>query len=54
MITSVAIAKHSVQPLEVGDARELKPRNALSWYRTVLAFLDHHVLDQDWKRPDLL
>ena len=32
----------------------LKPGNALAWYGTVLAFLDHHVLDRDWKRPELL
>jgi dipeptidyl aminopeptidase/acylaminoacyl peptidase len=32
----------------------LKPGNAIVWYETVLAFLDHHVLGMDWKRPDLL
>jgi hypothetical protein len=24
------------------------------WYRTVLAFLDQHVLGKDWARPELL
>ncbi|MGH7764023.1 MAG: S9 family peptidase [Candidatus Dormibacteraceae bacterium] len=32
----------------------LKPGNAFVWYDTVLAFLDHHLLGKDWKRPDLL
>ena len=32
----------------------LKPGNAFVWYQTVLAFLDHHVLDKDWQRPELL
>jgi dipeptidyl aminopeptidase/acylaminoacyl peptidase len=32
----------------------LKPGNADVWYRTVLAFLDHHVLDLPWKPPELL
>ncbi|MFG1707957.1 S9 family peptidase [Nonomuraea sp. M3C6] len=30
----------------------LKPGNAVAWYETVLAFLDQHVLGQEWKRPD--
>ena len=32
----------------------LKPGNAIVWYETVLAFLDHHVLGKEWKRPELL
>lgn len=32
----------------------LKPQNARLWYRTVLAFLDHHVRDEPWERPELL
>ena len=32
----------------------LSPNHAKVWYSTVLAFLDHHVLGQDWRRPDLL
>jgi len=32
----------------------LKPGNARVWYETVLAFLDHHVLGADWRRPDLV
>jgi dipeptidyl aminopeptidase/acylaminoacyl peptidase len=32
----------------------LKPGNAMVWYQTVLAFLDHYVLGKEWKRPELL
>ncbi|CAN5189541.1 S9 family peptidase [soil metagenome] len=32
----------------------LKPHNARIWYDTVLAWLDHHVLDRPWERPPLL
>ena len=32
----------------------LKPAHAKVWYATVLAFLDQHVLGQEWRRPDLL
>ena len=32
----------------------LKPGNAMVWYETVLAFLDHHVLGKEWKRPEML
>jgi dipeptidyl aminopeptidase/acylaminoacyl peptidase len=32
----------------------LKPGNARVWYETVLAFLDHHVLGKEWRRPALL
>ena len=32
----------------------LKPGNAMAWYEAVLAFLDHHMLDKEWKRPELL
>ncbi|HEX2029678.1 MAG TPA: S9 family peptidase [Nitriliruptorales bacterium] len=32
----------------------LVPNNARLWYRTVLAFLDHHVRGREWVRPDLL
>ena len=32
----------------------LKPGNARVWYETVLAFLDHHVLGEEYRRPDLL
>jgi dipeptidyl aminopeptidase/acylaminoacyl peptidase len=32
----------------------LGPGNSRIWYRTVLAFLDHHVLGKEWRRPDLL
>lgn len=31
-----------------------KPGNVRVWYETVLSFLDHHVRDQPWRRPDLL
>lgn len=32
----------------------LKPGNAIVWYETVIAFLDHHVLGKEWKRPELV
>lgn len=32
----------------------LKPQNARIWYATVLAFLDEHVLGQEFVRPELL
>jgi dipeptidyl aminopeptidase/acylaminoacyl peptidase len=32
----------------------LTPNHAKVWYATVFAFLAHHVLDEEWKRPDLL
>ncbi|MEC3978521.1 S9 family peptidase [Amycolatopsis sp. H20-H5] len=32
----------------------LKPGNVKVWYETVLAWLDHHVLDEPWQRPDLV
>lgn len=32
----------------------LKPGNSKVWYETVLAFLAHHVLGEEWKRPELL
>jgi dipeptidyl aminopeptidase/acylaminoacyl peptidase len=32
----------------------LKPQNSRVWYATVLAFLDEHVLDRDWVRPELV
>jgi dipeptidyl aminopeptidase/acylaminoacyl peptidase len=32
----------------------LQPQHAAVWYRTVLAFLDHHVLGSEWTAPDLL
>jgi dipeptidyl aminopeptidase/acylaminoacyl peptidase len=32
----------------------LTPGHAQVWYETVIAFLDHHVLGNSWKRPDLL
>ena len=32
----------------------LKPNNAKIWYSTVLAFLAHHVLGEEWQRPELL
>jgi dipeptidyl aminopeptidase/acylaminoacyl peptidase len=32
----------------------LTPQHARIWYRTVLAFLDQHVLGKDWVRPELL
>ncbi len=32
----------------------LGPGNAVVWYRTVLAFLDHHVRGEKWQRPELL
>jgi dipeptidyl aminopeptidase/acylaminoacyl peptidase len=32
----------------------LKPNNSKVWYATVLAFLAHHVLGEEWRRPDLL
>jgi len=30
----------------------LKPQHAVVWYETVFAFLDTHVLDKEWARPD--
>ncbi|WP_246842757.1 S9 family peptidase [Allokutzneria sp. NRRL B-24872] len=32
----------------------LAPTNSKIWYSTVLAFFDHHVLGEDWRRPELL
>jgi dipeptidyl aminopeptidase/acylaminoacyl peptidase len=32
----------------------LKPQNARLWYQTVLAFLDEHLRDRPFERPDLL
>jgi dipeptidyl aminopeptidase/acylaminoacyl peptidase len=32
----------------------LNPGNVTVWYETVLAFLAQHVLDEPWRRPDLL
>jgi dipeptidyl aminopeptidase/acylaminoacyl peptidase len=32
----------------------LKPQHARLWYETVLAFLDEHVRDGEWRRPELL
>ena len=32
----------------------LTPGNHTIWNETVLAFLDHHVLDREWVRPDLV
>jgi dipeptidyl aminopeptidase/acylaminoacyl peptidase len=32
----------------------LKPQNARIWYETVFAWLDHHVLGDEWRRPELL
>ncbi|WP_420451504.1 alpha/beta fold hydrolase [Ilumatobacter sp.] len=32
----------------------LSPQHAVTWYRTVLAFLDHHVLGAPWRRPGRL
>ncbi|GIM90698.1 S9 family peptidase [Paractinoplanes toevensis] len=32
----------------------LKPGNAKVWYETVLAFLAHHVREEEWQRPTLL
>ncbi|MDW3214120.1 MAG: S9 family peptidase [Ilumatobacteraceae bacterium] len=32
----------------------LAPGNARIWYDTVLAFLAEHVLDEEWRRPELL
>jgi dipeptidyl aminopeptidase/acylaminoacyl peptidase len=32
----------------------LTPNNAKVWYRTVFAFLEHNVLGEQWRRPDLL
>jgi len=32
----------------------LTPNHAKLWYSTVLAFLDHHVRGNPWRRPDLL
>ena len=32
----------------------LQPGDAALWYRTVFAFLDHHVLGRDWTRPELV
>lgn len=30
------------------------PGNVKAWYETVLAFLDHHVRGEPWRRPELL
>ena len=32
----------------------LTPQHAKVWYQTVLAFVDHHVLGEDWHTPELL
>jgi dipeptidyl aminopeptidase/acylaminoacyl peptidase len=32
----------------------LKPGNVRVWYDVVLAFLDQHVLGQEWRQPELL
>ena len=32
----------------------LRPGNVRVWYETVWAFLDHHVLGEEWRRPALL
>ena len=32
----------------------LNPGNIRTWYETILAFLDHHVLGRDYRRPDML
>lgn len=32
----------------------LKPADAVVWYETALAFLDHHARVRPWRRPDLL
>ena len=32
----------------------LEPGDAKLWYRTVWAFLDHHVLHRPWERPALV
>ena len=31
-----------------------RPGNVKAWYETVLAFLDHHVNSEPWRRPELL
>jgi len=32
----------------------LTPNHAKVWYETVFAFLGHHVLGQEWQRPEML
>jgi dipeptidyl aminopeptidase/acylaminoacyl peptidase len=32
----------------------LTPGNVQVWYRTIFAFLDHHVFGKEWVKPDLL
>ena len=32
----------------------LKPQESALWYETVIAFLAHHVLGEEWQKPDLL
>ncbi|HEY9408352.1 MAG TPA: S9 family peptidase [Jiangellaceae bacterium] len=32
----------------------LSPQHAKVWYQTVFAFLDHHVLDEEWVTPAIL
>ncbi|MFB9905790.1 S9 family peptidase [Allokutzneria oryzae] len=32
----------------------LTPTHSKIWYSTVLAFFDHHVLGEEWRRPELL
>jgi dipeptidyl aminopeptidase/acylaminoacyl peptidase len=29
----------------------LQPGDSVIWYETVLAFIDHHVLDREWRQP---
>jgi len=32
----------------------LTPGNSMVWYETIIAFLDEHVLGEEWQRPELL
>ena len=32
----------------------LAPNHARLWYATLLNFLDHHVLGEEWLRPELV
>ncbi|AXI81171.1 S9 family peptidase [Peterkaempfera bronchialis] len=32
----------------------VKPNNSRLWYATVLSFLAHHVLGEEWRRPELV
>jgi len=53
-----ALKRHGVEAkfLHFPDENHwvVKPNNSLLWYRTVLAFIDHHARGRAWERPELL